>query len=344
MNRQFRFEIQDSSQTGLARRTVQDIAAKIGMAEAEAGKVAIAVNELGSNLIKHGKGGELLVRALDSSEGGGLEILALDRGAGMADMASSMRDGFSTAGTMGTGLGSLSRLASVFDVFSAPGKGTVVCTRFASGKPNGVAAGMTMGAVCLPKPGEEECGDDWTFTRQDRRHMLMVADGLGHGPDAHKAARVAVDVAQKKGAQDPASVLDDIHAASRATRGAAVSVCAIEHSIGVCRFAGIGNVSCAVVAGDRARFFASHAGIIGHSVRKIQEFSAPWPAGALLVMHSDGLATQWNLAAYPGLASRHPGVIAGVLFRDFTRGRDDVTVVVARDEKPAAQQQVGEAA
>jgi hypothetical protein len=48
-------------------------------------------------------------------------------------------------------------------------------------------------------------------------------------------------------------------------------------------------------------------------------------------MHSDGLATQWNLGAYAGLQTRHPSLIAAVLYRDFVRGRDDVTVVVARD-------------
>jgi hypothetical protein len=53
-------------------------------------------------------------------------------------------------------------------------------------------------------------------------------------------------------------------------------------------------------------------------------------AGFLLVMHSDGLATHWNLDQYPGLVGRRPSLIAGVLYRDFARGRDDVTVVVAK--------------
>jgi len=57
----------------------------------------------------------------------------------------------------------------------------------------------------------------------------------------------------------------------------------------------------------------------------------PWPAGALLIMHSDGLGTHWDLATYPGLAARHPGLIAAVLYRDYDRGRDDVSVVVIRN-------------
>ena len=331
MQKQLRFEIAESTQVGNARRAVQEMAEQAGLDETQAGKVAIAITELGSNLVKHGGGGELLARALSNGNGQGLELLAIDRGPGMADMAGSLRDGFSTAGSMGTGLGSLSRLATAFDLHSTPGKGTVAMARFETFE---TPARLVIGAVFQAKQGEEVCGDDWTCTSQSQRDMLLVADGLGHGPDARRAAMTAVHTAQRKGAQEPASVLDDIHAASRSTRGAAVAICAIEHEIGICRFAGIGNVACVVVYGGRQRHFASLNGIVGHSVRKIQEFSAPWPEGALLVMHSDGLATQWNFDHYPGLAARHPAVIAAVLYRDFVRGSDDVTVLVARARAP----------
>jgi hypothetical protein len=74
----------------------------------------------------------------------------------------------------------------------------------------------------------------------------------------------------------------------------------------------------------------SRNGIVGHRIRTIQEFTYPLHKEALLVMHSDGLATRWGLDRYPGLAKRHPSLIAGVLYRDYRRIRDDVTVVVAR--------------
>jgi anti-sigma regulatory factor (Ser/Thr protein kinase) len=328
VRKQIRFDIAESSQVGAARRGVQEAAQAAGFDETLSGKVAIAVNELGTNLIKHGRGGELLVRPLSNGEGCGMELLSIDRGPGIADMALSMRDGYSTGGSMGAGLGSLSRLSRVFDMHSTPGKGTVVMARFVADDPR--PSGFDVGAVCQAKAGEEQCGDDWTYTAQSDRYMIVLADGLGHGPDARRAAMTAIDVAHRRGAMAPGAVLDDIHLASRPTRGAAVALCAVEHDVGVCRFAGIGNVACAVVHGGKQRHFASLNGIVGHSVRKIQEFSAPWPGGAMLVMHSDGLATQWNLDRYPGLALRHPAVVAGVLYRDFSRGSDDVTVVVAR--------------
>jgi len=78
----------------------------------------------------------------------------------------------------------------------------------------------------------------------------------------------------------------------------------------------------------------SHGGIMGHTVRRTQLFTYPWPAGGLLVMLSDGIASQWSLDAYPGLRQRDPALIAGVIYRDFVRGRDDATVVVVR-ERPS---------
>jgi hypothetical protein len=71
-------------------------------------------------------------------------------------------------------------------------------------------------------------------------------------------------------------------------------------------------------------------------MRRVQQFDLPLPTNALLLLHSDGLATHWNLADYPGLVGRHPGIIAGVLYRDHERGRDDVTVLVVRNGGGAA--------
>ena len=53
------------------------------------------------------------------------------------------------------------------------------------------------------------------------------------------------------------------------------------------------------------------------------ELEYDFPSKSILVLHSDGLTSQWNLDKYAGLRKRHPGLIAGVLYRDFKRGRDD---------------------
>src|SRR5262249_13074084 len=115
------------------------------------------------------------------------------------------------------------------------------------------------------------------------------------------------------------------------TRGAAVAVAELDLDAGLLRFAGVGNISATVFAAGVSRSAVSHNGTVGHEARKFQEFTYPFPRGALLVMHSDGLATHWRLDGYAGLAARHPALVAGVLYRDFKRGRDDVTVLAIRE-------------
>jgi hypothetical protein len=63
----------------------------------------------------------------------------------------------------------------------------------------------------------------------------------------------------------------------------------------------------------------------------VQQYYYPWKKDALIVMYSDGLISRWVHCNYMGLMTRHPALIAGILYRDFTRGKDDVTVVVARE-------------
>jgi len=95
-------------------------------------------------------------------------------------------------------------------------------------------------------------------------------------------------------------------------------------------FTGVGNISGLVLSADESIGMLSYNGTAGGEISKIGEFTYPWPEGAMLIMHSDGLASHWKLRRYPGLMRRHPGLIAGVLYRDFNRGNDDVTVLVAK--------------
>ena len=74
----------------------------------------------------------------------------------------------------------------------------------------------------------------------------------------------------------------------------------------------------------------SHNGTLGHEMRKLQEISESWTNADLLIMHSDGIGTRWNLDDLPGLRARDPALIAAALYRGFGRGRDDVTVLAAR--------------
>jgi anti-sigma regulatory factor (Ser/Thr protein kinase) len=328
---QLRCEVHEPSQVLAARSAAVELAHRMGFGHTDSGKVALAVTEAGTNLVKHASHGELLMRGIGHAGDPGVEVLAIDRGPGIQDVARALRDGYSTAGSAGNGLGALSRIADQFDLYSLPGKGTVVWLTLWGGRTgNQEASVLDLGVVCQPRNGEDASGDQWGCASAEHRHVLAVVDGLGHGPDANKAARAAIEALGRNAAHGPGAVIQSMHEASRPTRGSAAGVCELDPRQAMCRFAGVGNIACVVVTGAATRHLVSHSGIVGHSVRKVQEFAAPWPSGSLLVMHSDGVASHWDLGAYPGLSARHPAVIAAVLYRDHSRGRDDVTVVVAR--------------
>ena len=130
----------------------------------------------------------------------------------------------------------------------------------------------------------------------------------------------------------PGSILAAVHAGLGHTRGAAVSVASYDPAKGIVTFAGIGNVMCGVVGADGTKRTVSLPGTAGHVARRIREFEYPLTADGLFVMCSDGIGTAWVLDPYPGLFGAHPSLIAGVLYRDFTRIRDDATVVVVRNQ------------
>jgi hypothetical protein len=188
---------------------------------------------------------------------------------------------------------------------------------------------MEVGGVSVAKPGESTCGDGWAMTRRASGAVILLADGLGHGPEAAQAAREAIRIFQKHANESPGAILKVAHDALRSTRGAAVAIADVDCDSGLVTFSGIGNIAGMVLAADR-RNMVSHNGILGHTVRTISAFTYAWVPDALVILNSDGLLSQWSLNAYPGIAARDPSLIAAVLYRDFSRGRDDATVVVAK--------------
>jgi len=324
-------QIRESTAAAAARRRAESIAAKAGFDHTRIGELAIIVMELATNIVKHAQHGELLLSECRSGSARGIEVLALDQGRGMRDVDRSSVDGHSTAGSLGNGLGAVRRMASAFEVFSQPARGTAALARVWANKDHhGTAEVFALGAVNVPKDGETESGDAWVAQIGRETGVLMVADGLGHGVLAADAAAAAVAAFARDPFRPPKATLEDIHLALRPTRGAAVAVAALDFTGSRARFAGLGNISGSIVDGAAKRSMVSHNGTAGHTARTLQEFTYPMPKASVIVLQSDGLHTNWNPADYTGLWARDPALVAGVLYRDFTRRRDDATVVVGR--------------
>jgi anti-sigma regulatory factor (Ser/Thr protein kinase) len=323
--------VRDDSHVGAARRAAAGEAERVGADEERTGTVALVATELATNLVRHGGGGEILLRVLTEPMAA-LELVALDRGPGMASVEQALSDGYSSAGTSGTGLGAVRRMADHCDIFSAPGLGTAVLVRCRL-TADPLSGPEPVAGVSIAMPGETACGDDWSWTGPADGWSVMVADGLGHGPDAAVASAEAVRIFRQQAGRPGAEILAAANAALRHTRGAALAVAELRGS--ELRFTGIGNIGGVILSADGPRSLVSHAGIVGHECRKIQTFSHAWSKGSLLVLFSDGLQTRWTLDRYPALRLRDPALLATVLYRDFARGRDDVTVVAARGAEAA---------
>lgn len=323
-------EVSELSQAGEARRKVAAYADDLKMGESRLGEIALVTTELATNLAKHAKQGYILAQRVGQTENPGLRVMGIDKGPGIADIPRALSDGHSTAGSMGTGLGAIRRLSDRFEIYSLPGSGTVISAEFWQGVPAFRHRSLEIGVLSEPIRGEEECGDGWGWRSIFGALLLMVVDGLGHGVLAAEAAREAERIFAASRDGSLAAILNDTHDGLRKTRGAAEAIAKIELDKGLLSFAGIGNISASIVSPGSSRSMASHNGTLGMSTERVQEFTCPWNKDSVFIMHSDGLATRWDLKQYPGIWSKAPSLIAAVLHRDFRRQRDDVTVLVAK--------------
>ena len=316
-----------------ARRAAARCAESLRFDGHDAARVGLYATELATNLVKHAGGGDLFVQPAPDVPGnaGAVDLLAIDGGPGMADPVEAMRRGVSTAGSAGLGLPGVRGAAVEFDIYTRPGAGTAIFARIgpAGARPQPAAGAFRYAGISVPYPGESQSGDAWSARSCADRLQLLVVDGLGHGARAAEASQAAVDCFDQLRDAAPAEHVERLHGALRHTRGAAVLVAELNARARTVTHCGVGNVAGAVVEAQSTRYLVSHNGIVGHEMRRVRELTSSWPAGSLLVLHSDGLKTRWRPEGYPGLWAHHPAVIAGVLYRDLRRERDDATVVVA---------------
>ncbi|MDI1259119.1 ATP-binding SpoIIE family protein phosphatase [Aquabacterium sp.] len=331
-------DVHDASQVGHARRAAVRVAEQLGFDEVATGRAALVATELGTNLVRHAQKGRLLVGAVEGDDGQAMvEILSLDHGPGIPNVRACMADGYPTGDTPGSGLGAVRRLSTEFDLFSSQPAGTVIMSRVAAKVDAGETplvpanpSSFVQGSVALAAPGEFVCGDAWAVVQQGSQASIIVADGLGHGPLAFEASNAAVTVFKDAPFIPPSQAVERMHQMLRATRGAAVLMAQLNMDDNVLTFSGAGNIAGRLISGVRDKSLASQHGTVGIQIRRLQDVKQEWPPYALLVLHSDGLTTRWDLDNAQGILQHHPTVVAGWLVREHCRGLDDATVVVLK--------------
>jgi len=331
LNQTEAFELDHESHAGAVRRRFGTLAATSGLDEARIGDAALIATELATNVIKHAGHGGALLGCVAAGPVRGVSIVAWDRGPGM-NVEACLRDGMSTAGTAGAGLGAVSRRATRWDAYSRRGGGTVIA---ACVYPRGPATRTVFDAagVCVPHPGMTACGDAWRMHESGERATLIVCDGLGHGDGAAQAARAVLAAFSQRPDDALSTILEHADRAARATRGAAATVVRVDAAAREATVAGIGNVAAWIVVGESSRQLVTQHGTLGQAMPRIREERYAFPVGAQLVVCSDGLKSRLSLDDLPGVMVHDPLVIAATLWRDHARGRDDATAVVLREAR-----------
>ena len=342
-------EIKDDSQVGAARRAVHRFASRAGFREEQLSDLDIVAQEMATNAVRYATSGGCLHWREAPGEEPGIELFYVDKGPGIYDLERALRDGVSTGGGLGSGFGAMRRLLDEFDAFSVPkgttrrltnarrtNYGTVILGRkwadpaHSREAERARAEARRIGSWSRPRPGEESNGDAYFVSEHDGELLLAVVDGLGHGRGANEAARAAVETLEQWRGEPLQELVLGVDESLRATRGAVMGAAVIDRSRESYVYAGVGNVELRLLGSTDPGRPVSANGTLGARLSNVRVWPHRLAEGATLVLASDGISATWDVSAYPGLASKSPQMLAGVLLRDYARNSDDATVLVYR--------------
>lgn len=324
--------VEDRSYFSLLKKEVNKKAVQAGFGSKKLDKLDIIVAEMTSNLLKYAEKGELLVCVAGEEENEYIELIAMDNGPGIANPERMMLDGVSTASTSGSGLGSIKRLSDFFEVYSIQGWGTIMlCRLFKHAKPKAAHKNVVVRSITVAKPGEEVSGDGGVCLISPDYLKLLVADGLGHGVEAHQAVVEASAAFKICVDHDPVEIIKFIHESIKKTRGAVGTVVVFDFKNKVWKIAGVGNIATNMINYQKVKSVMSFNGIIGHNIpayMKTQEI--PVDEFQRIILCSDGLKTRWDTNKYEGINKYDLSILAAALYKDQAKKTDDMSVVVCR--------------
>jgi anti-sigma regulatory factor (Ser/Thr protein kinase) len=331
-----RYKIEDRSYVAFLKREIHMMAVAAKFNDTDTGRIDIIVSELTSNLVKHAGEGELLYRIISqTNEPPVFEIICIDKGPGIEDMVRAMRDGISTTRTLGQGLGALDRLSSFFQMLSIRAWGTVIYSRVGPDtqkkKSRDDSVDIDVKALLIPKALEDVCGDGYGVVHTKETTKVMFGDGLGHGKHAKEAIDTARTAFEECEATDPVDILRHIHEKVRRTRGMVGVVAVLDKKTAVWSICGVGNISARMYSGVEYRNYMSYNGTIGLNIPKSMNATViPADRHQHLVMTSDGITTRWDLSRYPSVFKYDQLVVSAAMFKDFSRGNDDASILIAK--------------
>ncbi|PST83706.1 serine/threonine protein kinase [Pedobacter yulinensis] len=323
------FAASDRSYFSLLKKEIHRMAGEGGIQEARLNELDLIVAEMTSNLFKFGNHGEILAGVFHNNGDPYVELISIDNGPGMINPSRMMNDGMSTSNTMGHGLGSIKRLSTEFDLYSLSGWGTIVLSRVfnhTAAKPD--RSVVTVRPLVLSKPGENTSGDGVAIKKTGTYLKIMLADGLGHGPEANKAVNEAAAAFRVFPDHSPTETIRFLHQAIKKTRGAVMNILFYDFATRIWRSAGVGNIAARIFGPILVKNHMSYNGIVGHNIpTSMNDQSYAGADFNLVVLCSDGIKTRWDLAKYPNIRKHDLAVLNAAIYKDHARQTDDMSVV-----------------
>ena len=329
------YKIEERSYVSYIKREIHQCVSKAKFSQTQVGEIDIVVSELCSNIIKHAGKGEVLFRTYNEGLATSIfEIVSIDNGPGISDTARMLKDGVSTTHTLGHGLGSIHRMSTIAQLYSIPGWGTVVYavvrTKHELSKRRKPVR-VDLRALCVNKPRETVCGDGYRVKETASHTIIFFGDGLGHGPKAREAIDAAGDFFSACKATDPVDIIREMHENIRKTRGLVGTIVTCSTANQEWRICGVGNIFTKMYTGMEGRNYMPYNGTIGLNLPgSMNSSSFPVENNQYLIMCSDGIQTRWDLSKYPSILKYDNTVLAAAIYKDFTRGNDDASVLVAK--------------
>jgi anti-sigma regulatory factor (Ser/Thr protein kinase) len=332
--RHISFNVDDRSYLSILKREVHRLSLQCGLTEKKVAEIDIVVAEIGSNIVKHAGGGEVLVMLTDMPQPA-IEIIGIDNGSGIADLGRMMQDGISTVKTLGHGLGAIKRLSDFLQVYSVKGWGTILLSRFFIKPPEQYPPKPIpeIRTLLVSKPGERACGDGF-YVRPDRAGIrIFLGDGLGHGIEANKAVMAAVNSFRYCMRADLSEGLRQRHEDVKRTRGLVGTAAVYSNKDQNWRVCGVGNIHARMLTAAGSRTYLPYNGIIGHNLPRTinqQEIEHTPGKEQILILCSDGIKTRWEMMKYPAIFRYDMSVLAAAIYKDNARKTDDMSVVIVK--------------
>jgi anti-sigma regulatory factor (Ser/Thr protein kinase) len=330
------FNANDRSYLAILKKEIHKLVVLAGFDQKKVDEIDIIVSELGSNLIKHASGGEILAGILPVGQNIALELIGIDNGPGIPDPLRMMQDGMSTTHTLGHGLGSIRRFSDDFELYSQRDWGTIVLSRIfiktGREKKTPPRPFLSLRSLVIAKPGELVSGDGfYSVTGEDGTVKLLAADGLGHGLEASNAVAKAMTAFNAFKSESPAEIVRYLHTALKKTRGIVGTVILFDPVRKIWKLCGVGNIATRLNGFQQAKGYLSYNGIIGLNIpHTLNDQELSQDDFQQIILCSDGIKSRWEQVKLQDVHRQDLIVQAAALYKDFARKTDDMSITIGK--------------